>query len=137
MTLGTRESLLAIKPTLKTIKINETDYFIREFTVGEMNEALYGQQKALQKLADEQGIELAFDDQDELAKQLSKIYDPHRLARTLATRLCNKDGVNLFDPESKADLEQLSKLDKSVFEQLNNAIKEEEPKNSQPDASSS
>lgn len=129
MTFGTRESLLTLKPALKTIQINGADYFVREFTVGEMNEALYGQQKALQKLAGEQGIELQFDDQDELAKQLSQIYDPYRLARTLATRLCDKDGKNLFDPENKADLEQLSRLDKSVFEQLNNAVKEEEPKN--------
>ena len=126
MTLGTRESLLAEnKPKLKRIKIGNTEYFIREFSVGDMNRSLYGQQKVLCELAEAQGIELNYDDHEELVKQLSKVYDPYRLARNLALRLCDAD-----------DLEALSRLDKSVSEELSRALMEEQPKNLQTDASS-
>lgn len=137
MTLGTRESLLAEnKPKLKKIKIGNTEYFIREFSVGDMNRSLYGQQKVLCELAEVQGIELNYDDPEELVKQLSKVYDPYRLARNLALRLCDADGNNLFDFENMDDLEALSRLDKSVSEELSRALMEEQPKNLQTDASS-
>lgn len=137
MTLGTRESLLAEnKPKLKRIKIGNTEYFIREFSVGDMNRSLYGQQKVLCELAEAQGIELNYDDHEELVKQLSKVYDPYRLARNLALRLCDADGNNLFDFENMDDLEALSRLDKSVSEELSRALMEEQPKNLQTDASS-
>ena len=137
MTLGTRESLLAEnKPKLKKIKIGNTEYFIREFSVGDMNRSLYGQQKVLCELAEVQGIELNYYDPEELVKQLSKVYDPYRLARNLALRLCDADGNNLFDFENMDDLEALSRLDKSVSEELSRALMEEQPKNLQTDASS-
>ncbi|EQA03577.1 hypothetical protein N5918_04070 [Glaesserella parasuis] len=63
MTIGTRELLLAEnKPKLKKIKIGNAEYFIREFSVGDMNRSLYGQQKVLCELAESQGIELNYDD---------------------------------------------------------------------------
>lgn len=137
MTIGTRESLLAEnKPKLKKIKIGNTEYFIREFNVGDMNRSLYGQQKVMCELAEAQGIELNYDDPEELVKQLSKVYDPYRLARNLALRLCDADGNNLFDFENMDDLEALSRLDKSVSEELSRALMAEEPKNLQTDASS-
>ena len=137
MTLGTRESLLAEnKPKLKKIKIGNTEYFIREFSVGDMNRSLYGQQKVLCELAEVQGIELNYYEPEELVKQLSKVYDPYRLARNLALRLCDADGNNLFDFENMDDLEALSRLDKSVSEELSRALMEEQPKNLQTDASS-
>ncbi|MGC6407557.1 hypothetical protein ACNO7M_02935 [Bisgaard Taxon 45] len=128
---GTRESLLNNKPRLKKIEINGAEYYLRELTVGEVNEQLYGQQQRLIKLAKSQGIELNLDDAEELAKQLSQIYDPHTLARTLAIRLCDENGENLFDAENEEDLTALSQLDKAVFEKLTQAIKteEEEAKN--------
>lgn len=137
MTIGTRESLLAEnKPKLKKIKIGNTEYFIREFNVGDMNRSLYGQQKVLCELAEAQGIELNYDDPEELVKQLSKVYDPYRLARNLALRLCDADGNNLFDFENMEDLKALSALDKSVSEELSRALMEEQPKNLPTDASS-
>ncbi|HDR1420257.1 hypothetical protein [Pasteurella multocida] len=128
---GTRESLLNNKPRLKKIEINGAEYYLRELTVGEVNEQLYGQQQRLIKLAKSQGIELNLDDAEELAKQLSQIYDPHTLARILAIRLCDENGENLFDAENEEDLTALSQLDKAVFEKLTQAIKteEEEAKN--------
>ena len=137
MTIGTRESLLAEnKPKLKKIKIGNTEYFIREFNVGDMNRSLYGQQKVMCELAEAQGIELNYDDPEELVKQLSKVYDTYRLARNLALRLCDADGNNLFDFENMEDLEALSRLDKSVSEELSRALMVEEPKNLPTDASS-
>lgn len=137
MKLGTRETLLANnKPALKQIIINGTTYFMREFTVGELNKALYGQQQELLRIAKEQGIELNFEDEDTLSKQLAQIYDPYRLPRTLATRLCDEDGNNLFDPNNQQDLEQLSKLDKAAYEQFSAAISALEPKNLPTDADS-
>lgn len=130
MTIGTRESLLANnKPKLKKIKIGYAEYFIREFNVGDMNRSLYGQQKVMCELAEAQGIVLNYDNPEELVKQLSKVYDPYRLARNLALRLCDADGNNLFDFENVDDLEALSRLDKSVSEELSRALMDEEPKN--------
>lgn len=137
MIIGTRESLLAQnKPKLKKIKIGNAEYFIREFSVGDMNRSLYGQQKVLCELAEAQGIELNYDDPEELVKQLSKVYDPYRLARNLAIRLCDAEGNNLFDFEDMEDLKALSALDKSVSEELSRALMEEQPKNLPTDASS-
>lgn len=137
MTIGTRESLLAEnKPKVQKIKIGNAEYFIRELTVGDINHSLYAQHKVLCELAEEQGIVLNYDDQAELAKQLSKVYDPYRLARNLAIRLCDADGNNLFDQENVDDLKALSKLDKSVSEELSRALMGEQPKNLPTDASS-
>ncbi|MDH2999670.1 hypothetical protein A1D23_06130 [Chelonobacter oris] len=137
MTIGTRESLLAEnKPKIKKIFIGEKEYFIREMKVGDVNRTLYGQQKLLCELAEAQGIELNYNDQEELANQLSKIYDPYRTARNIAMRLCDESGVNLFDFENQEDLEALSNLDKSVSEVLSKALLEDSPKNLPTDESS-
>ena len=51
-------------------------------------------------------------------------------------RLCDEYGENLFNAEDENDLEALSQLDKAVIEQLNQAIMDGEPKNSQAEESS-
>lgn len=134
--MNLREKLLANKPKITPIIINGENYYIREFTVGEMNQALYGQQQELIRIAEEQDITLAFNDEITLTEQLSKIYDPNRLTRTLATRLCDEQGNNLFDAKNPDDLAALSALDKAVIEQLNQAIMDGEPKNSPAEESS-
>lgn len=134
--MNLREKLLANKPKVNKIKINGDDYYIREFTVGEANQAIYGAQQELIKIARAQGIELNFDDETELTKQLAQVYDPYRLPRALAQRLCDENGNNLFNPQNEEDLKALSELDKSVYEELNNAIAELEPKNSPTEESS-
>lgn len=135
MTTGTRESLLAEnKPKLKIVSINGKDYFIRELTVGEVNQQIYGYQAHLCQLAETQGIELDYNNPEELGKQLSRVYDRYRTARQLAIRLCDENGVNLFDPDNQEDLDALSKLDKAVSETLSKALLDEEPKNLMTDA---
>lgn len=134
--MNLREKLLANHPKITPIIINGVTFYIREITVGEMNRVLYGQQQELVRIAESQGIELNFNDEKHLTEQLAKIYDPNRLTRTLAMRLCDQDGKNLFDVDNPDDLTALSKLDKVVFEQLTQAIVEDEPKNSQAEESS-
>ncbi|OZN25253.1 hypothetical protein CFY87_03670 [Actinobacillus seminis] len=128
--MNLRKKLLKNTPKLTALEINGEKYFIREFTVGELNKALYGQQQELIRLAQAQGIELNFNDEEELTKQLAQIYDPYRIARNIAARLCDENGNNLFDPNKKGDLDALSKLDKSTFEQFSQALVGITPKNS-------
>lgn len=137
MQLGTRETLLANnKPKVQSFEINDTTYFIRELSVGENNQILYGQRQHLIKLAQAQGIELHFDDESELQKQLQHIYDPNALARNIALRLCDENGKNLFDAENEEDLALIAKLDGGIFAAVNNAVLALNPKNSPTDASS-
>ena len=101
-----------------------------------MNKALYGQQQELVRIAEAQGITLDFTNEDTLTEQLAKVYDKHKLTRTIAMRLCDEYGENLFNAEDENDLEALSQLDKAVIEQLNQAIMDGEPKNSPAEESS-
>ena len=94
--MNLREKLLANHPKITPIIINSETFYIREITVGEMNRVLYGQQQELVRIAESQGIELNFNDEKHLTEQLAKIYDPNRLTRTLAMRLCDQDGKNLL-----------------------------------------
>lgn len=131
-----RNKLLANKPKLEPIVINGDTYYIRELTVGETNKQLFGQRQHLIKLAQEQGLELNFDDEEALQAALRNVYDPHSLTRTMALRLCDENGNNLFDPENEEDLVILSQVDKSVFEAFSDAIVAGEPKNSVNEESS-
>lgn len=128
--MNLRDKLLSRKPKVKPVEILGDTYYIRELTIGEMNKALYGQQQALILIAESQGITLDFRDEDALTEQLTKLYDKHKLTRSIAMRLCDENGVNLFNAEDENDLEQLAQLDKAVIEQLNQAIMDGEPKNS-------
>lgn len=83
-----------------------------------------------------QGKELNLDDEDELQKQLQNIYDPNALPRGIALRLCDENGVNLFNPDSEEDLKLISKLGGGIFDAVNKAIMGLNPKNSPTGASS-
>ncbi|MDD0823004.1 hypothetical protein PTQ27_00750 [Mannheimia sp. AT1] len=124
-----RDKLLSNKPALRKININGEEYFLRDLTVGETNKQIFGQRQHLIQLAQAQGIELNFEDEDELQATLRNVYDPYSLPRAIATRLCDEDGNNLFNPESEDDLIAISKLDGSVFEAFSTAVAAGEPKN--------
>ncbi|WP_324681626.1 hypothetical protein [Bibersteinia trehalosi] len=132
-----RNKLLANKPKLTPIEINGDTYYIRDLTVGETNKQLFGQRQHLIKIAQEQGLELNFDDEEALQATLRNVYDPHSLTRSMALRLCDENGNNLFDPENEEDLAILSQVDKSVFEAFSDAIVAGEPKNLASEESSS
>lgn len=136
MTQGTRETLLAIKPTLKPFELNGNTYYIRSFTVGDVNREIFEYQNWLKAQAIEQGLDLNFDDEEQLTKQLEPIADKYRLARNLAIKLCDENGNNLFNPDSREDLDSILGLDDSVLAAFNQAENPETPKNLQPDASS-
>lgn len=128
--MNLRETLLARKPTVRPFQIGDQTYYIRELNVGETNEILYGQRSRLIKLAEKQGIKLNYEDEEALQIQLSNIYDPQSLVRTIAFRLCDENGQNLFDPENEDDLNAIAKLDSSVLDAFSKAVVDGEPKNS-------
>lgn len=134
--MSLREELLKNKPKVHPLEYNGVTYFFREFNIGEMNQALYGQHNELLRLAEQQGIDLNYDDEEELTKQLTKVHDPDRLSRVLAIRLCDADGKNLFDPNNQDDLAALRSLDKGLYEALNVAVMDLLPKNLATDESS-
>lgn len=134
--MSLREELLKNKPKVHPFEYNGVTYFFREFNVGEMNHALYGQHNELLRLAEQQGIELNYDDEEELTKQLAKVHDPDRLSRVLAIRLCDADGNNLFDPNNPDDLAALRTLDKGLYEALNFAVVDLLPKDLTTDENS-
>lgn len=134
--MNLRDKILSRKPKVKPVEILGDTYYIRELTIGEMNKALYGQQQELVRIAEAQGITLDFTNEDTLTEQLTKLYDKHKLTRSIAMRLCDENGVNLFNAEDENDLEALAQLDKAVIEQLNQAIMNGEPKNSPAEESS-
>lgn len=136
MNKGTKATLLAIKPTLKPFELNGNTYYIRSFTVGDVNREVFEYQNWLKTQATAQGIELNLNDEEALAKQLEPIADKYRLARNLAIKLCDEKGNNLFDPDNIEDLEAILKLDDSVLSAFNQAENADAPKNLQPDASS-
>lgn len=136
MNKGTRITLLAIKPTLKPFELNGNTYYIRSFTVGDVNREVFEYQNWLKTQATVRGIELNMNDEDVLAKQLKPIADKYRLARNLAIKLCDEKGNNLFDPDNVEDLEAILALDDSVLTAFNQAENVDIPKNSPPDASS-
>lgn len=137
MNQGTRETLLAIKPTVKPFDLNGNTYYIRSFTVGDVNREIFEYQNWLKAQAIEQGLDLNFDDEEQLTKQLEPIADKYRLARNLAIKLCDENGNNLFDPDSREDLESILKLDDSVLSAFNQAENEDSPKHSASEESSS
>ncbi|MDK9430932.1 hypothetical protein QP016_09410 [Gallibacterium anatis] len=98
---------------------------------------MFEYQNWLKAQAMAQGIELNLNDEDVLAKQLEPIADKYRLARNLAIKLCDENGNNLFDPDSREDLESILKLDDSVLSAFNQAENEDSPKHSASEESSS
>lgn len=131
-----RDTLLRTKPKVHSFEIDGQTYYLRELNVGETNNYLYGQRQQLIQIAQEQGIELDYDDEEKLEKQLRDIYDPLGLARTIATRLCDEKGVNLFDPNNKDDLVAISNLSSEVFDKFTAKVIGLQPKNSTADVSS-
>ena len=107
---------------MKPLTINGETFYIRELTVGETNELLFGQRKRVLKLAKAQGIELDEDDEEIFERQLRNVADPFAMARTIALRLCDEQGKNLFDADNEEDLQAICDLDASVFNIVTNAI---------------
>jgi len=112
-----RKKLLQHKPKVTEIEILGEKYYVRALSVGDVNRGLFGQHKLLCDIAKAQGIELDYDDPDELGKQLGKVYDPYRLARNLAIRLCDKDGNLLFDFENE-DLTDIFSLHPIDYDEM-------------------
>lgn len=127
-TNGTREDLLQNKPTVHPFEIAGKTYYVRDLTVGDVNREVFEFRQWLIHYAEQQGITLALDKEEELNQQLDEIGGKYRLARNIATKLCDKDGNSLFNPCSIDDLTAINQLNDNVLSEFNSAIGE--PKNS-------
>ena len=129
--MNLRELILQNKANVGQFDFEGTTYYFKHLDVGDKNRVIYGARAYQIKLAESQGIELNLDDEKQLQKQLSALYDPFVLARTMASRLCDQDGNLLFNLDSEEDLQQLSSLSNEFIEKFSQAFTQGEPKNSQ------
>ncbi|MDE8035742.1 hypothetical protein OQ257_11305 [Actinobacillus equuli subsp. equuli] len=124
-----RDTLLSFKPKVKPIQLRDQTFYFRELNVQETNEFLFGQRTRMIRIAEQQGIELDLENEDQLAIQLKNIFDPYAMARTLAVRLCDENGQSLFDKDNEDDLKALSQLDTQIYNSVLKESMEAQPKN--------
>ncbi|MDR3427941.1 hypothetical protein [Silvimonas sp.] len=136
-----RAALLLARPDVKPLTLPEgyPAVFVRRLDVKGVNFEVTQYRAHRIKLAQEQGIELDLDDELILQSQLKQVMDPYSLARRIAFRVCDPDGVLLFDSTNDADLDAINGLDEGMLDALRAEIdKVNAAKNSVPgDASSS
>ncbi|OOH89538.1 hypothetical protein BMT54_06500 [Pasteurellaceae bacterium 15-036681] len=124
-----RETLLSQTPQLKPIEIKGTTYYVRELTVGDMNNQIFKTNKWLKEQAELEGYELPPEDDKNFEQTLNEFGSKYHLARNIAHCLCDENGELLFDPFNVEDLNAISKLDSSILAEFNAGLGE--PKNSQ------
>lgn len=110
-----REQLLSNKPKTQPIEINGTTYYLRDASVGDMNHIIFEHRLWLIKQAEIEGVALPDENDDGFDEALERFGAKYRLARTIATRLCDEHGERLFDPDNVDDLALISALDSQVF----------------------
>lgn len=130
-----REQLLANKPKTQPIEINGVTYYLRDASVGDMNHIIFEHRQWLIKQAEIENVELPDQDDENFDNALDNFGAKYRLARTIATRLCDESGKRLFDPDNVDDLNAISALDSQVFLDFSKAT--DVPKDSASDESSS
>ena len=117
-----RETLLSQTPKLNPIEIKGTTYYVRDLTVGDMNNHLYGINVWLKKQAELEGYELPVEEDENFATALSEFGAKYRLPQSIAVRLCDQNGELLFDLFNVDDLNAIAKLDNQVLIDFNNGL---------------
>lgn len=120
--MNLREKLLANKPQLQTLDINGTTYYLRSMTVGDVNKQAFEFRNWLIQQADIAGVELPSMDDERFNEALERFGAKFRLPQAIASRLCDKEGKLLFDPQNIDDLNAIAELDNQVFIEFNKAI---------------
>ena len=123
MTLRTQ--LLSRKPQITPITLMGDQYYIKPLTVGEMNRQIFEQRQDLIKLAEKAGVALPSPEDKTFDEVLAQQY---QLPRAMASRLCDENGVLLFDADNLDDLKALSELDAKLISDFNQAMAAELPK---------
>jgi len=86
-----RNKLLKHKPKVTEIEILGEKYYVRALSVGDVNRGLFGQHKLLCDIAKAQGIELDYDDPDELQREIAESSDVLEAIKNCPTRALLKD----------------------------------------------
>lgn len=120
--MNLREKLLANKPQLQTLDINGTTYYLRSMTVGDVNKQAFEFRNWLIQQAEIAGVKLPSNDEDHFDEVLEHFGARFRLPQAIASRLCDKEGKLLFDPQNIDDLNAIAELDNQVFIEFNKAI---------------
>ena len=126
MTLRTQ--LLSRKPQITPITLMGDQYYIKPLTVGEMNRQIFEQRQDLIKLAEKAGVALPSPEDKTFDEVLEKFAQQYQLPRAMASRMCDENGVLLFDADNLDDLKALSELDAKLISDFNQAMAAELPK---------
>lgn len=117
-----REKLLANKPKLQSIEINGDTYYLREATVGDMNKQIFETRSWLIQQAEKENYALPAEDDETFEEALNRFGEKYRLAQSVAYRLCDENGVLLFNPLNIDDLNAIAELDSKVIIDFNQAV---------------
>lgn len=123
-----RTKLLSHKPQITEITLMGENYYLKSLSVGELNRQLFEQRQALIVLAQKANIELPEQDSEQFDEVLEKFAQQYQLPRAMASRLCDENGVLLFDADNLDDLKALSELDAKLISDFNQAMVAELPK---------
>ena len=123
-----RTKLLSHKPQITEITLMGENYYLKYISVGELNRQLFEQRQALIVLAQKANIELPEQDSEQFDEVLEKFAQQYQLPRAMASRLCDENGVLLFDADNLDDLKALSELDAKLISDFNQAMAAELPK---------
>lgn len=118
------------KPKVEKIEVDGKTIYLREPTIGDNNCLIFERQAYLLQRAKQLGIEVDLTDPILMEGQLKQVNDPYVLARGAAMRLCDENGVLLFNHQSIEDLEQLNTLGQSLLKLINGYDEEKEGKKS-------
>lgn len=129
-----REQLLANKPKTQPIEINGVTYYLRDASVGDMNNIIFEHRNWLIKQAEIEGVELPDENDEQFDTALDQFGAKYKLARAIASRLCDENGERLFNPDNVDDLTIIAELDSQVFLDFSKAT--EAPKDLASDESS-
>ncbi len=114
---------------------NGDTYYLREATVGDMNKQIFETRSWLIQQAEQENVELPPEDDETFEEALNRFGEKYRLAQSVAYRLCDENGVLLFNPLDINDLNAIAELDSKVIIDFNKAVSA--PKDSASEESSS
>lgn len=125
-----RDLILAQRPKLKpTTVLGKRAYLRTDMSVGEANAYFQDARRRKLRIAEQLGMELSEDEPLELQRQLEQITDPYAMASRIAHRLCDAEGIRVFDPSSEADLEFINGLGNEFLSAANDEKEDASGKN--------
>lgn len=116
-----RETLLSQTPKIKPVEINGTTYYVRDLTVGDMNNSIFFIRNWLKKQAELEEYELPNEDDENFEQAINEFGAKYNIPQSIAARLCDENGKLLFDPFDVNDLNMIAELDSGIIIAFNQA----------------